>query len=157
LLLIYKNYIFYKGCSESNAYFMMSAHNVRGRWWNGSRGWTFPTIFITFCYCVTDGSRGQSEKMASDTEVCMQQRCGTELLHAEKVAPTDIYWCLLNIYGKQRVDESTVRQWVVCFSSGNNGSPQLVQIFTSVLSRLLFITGENAKLVVMTTLKYSVL
>ena len=37
----------HKGCSGSNAfYFIMLAHNIRGRrWWCGSRGWTFPPIF----------------------------------------------------------------------------------------------------------------
>ena len=33
------------GCSESYAYyFIMLACNIRGRWWYGSRGWTFPPI-----------------------------------------------------------------------------------------------------------------
>jgi len=27
---------------------------------------------------------------------------------------------LLNVYGNQKVDVSTVRQWVVCFSSADN-------------------------------------
>jgi len=41
---------------------------------------------------------------------------------------------------------TTVRQWVVHFSSGNSdsGSALLVQIFISVACRLLFIAGENA-------------
>ena len=43
---------------------------------------------ITFCCCVTDGSReGQSENMASDMEVDMKERCGIEFLHVEKMAP----------------------------------------------------------------------
>ena len=29
-------------------------------------------------------AEGQSDKMVSDMEVCMKQRCGTELFHAEK-------------------------------------------------------------------------
>ena len=41
------------------------------------------------------------------------------------VAPIDIHGHLLNIYGDQPVDVSTVRQWVVCFSSGDSGSPLL--------------------------------
>ena len=39
---------------------------------------------ITFCCCVTDGSSGAVWQMASDMEVCMEQRCESELLHAEK-------------------------------------------------------------------------
>jgi len=65
-------------------------------------------------------AEGQSDKIASDMELCMKQRCVTEFLYAEKIAPTDIHWCLLNIYGDQTVDVSTARQWVVRFSSGNN-------------------------------------
>ena len=53
-------------------------------------------------------AEGQSDTMASDMEVCMKQRCVTEFLHAEKMAPTDIHLCLLNIYGDQRVDVSTM-------------------------------------------------
>lgn len=52
----------YAGCSESNAsYYIMSAHNIRGRcWWYGSRGSTFLPIFhyILFLYdsCQQRGS-----------------------------------------------------------------------------------------------------
>jgi len=40
-------------------------------------------------------------------------RCAIEFIHAEKVAAIDIHQCSLNIYGDQRVDVSTLRQWVV--------------------------------------------
>ena len=81
----------------------------------------------------------QSDRMASDMEVCMQQRC---VAHCGK---NGIHWHLLNIDRDQSVDVSTVRQWVVCFSSGDNsGSSPLVQICTSTAYRLLFITGKNA-------------
>ena len=44
------------------------------------------------------------------------------------------------------MDVSTVRWWVVHFSSGNSnsGSPLLVQILRSAAYRLLFIAGESA-------------
>ncbi len=73
-------------------------------------------------------AEGQSDKMASDMEVCMKQRCVTEFLHVEKMAPTDIHRHLLNIYGEQTMDVNTARQWVVSFRSGNSdsGSPPLV-------------------------------
>ena len=56
------------------------------------------------------------------------------------MAPIDIH--VSNICGDQTVDMSTVRLWVVSFSSGN-GSSLLVQIFTSMTYRLLFMSGEN--------------
>jgi len=65
-------------------------------------------------------AEGQSDKMASDMEVRVKQRCVTEFLHAEKMAPNDIHQCLLNVYGDQTVDVSTVRWWVVCFSSSGS-------------------------------------
>ena len=61
----------------------------------------------------------QSDKTASDMEVRMKQKCVTEFLHAKTMAPTDIQY-LLNIYGEQTVDVSTVRWGVVCPSSGNS-------------------------------------
>jgi len=89
-------------------------------------------------------TEGQSDRMASDMKVCMKQSCVPEFLHVEKMANTGIHWCLLNIYGDQVVDVSTVRQWVVCFSNGNDsGSPLLMQIFMSMADRLLFSAGKN--------------
>jgi len=44
-------------------------------------------------------AEGQSDKMVSDMEVCMKQRCVIEFLHAEKIAPTDIDQSLLNVSG----------------------------------------------------------
>ena len=46
-------------------------------------------------------------------EVSMKQRCRTEFLHAEELVPIDIHKFSLNVY------VSSVRWWVVCFSSGN--------------------------------------
>jgi len=51
----------------------------------------------------------------SDMGVCMEQRCVTEFLHAEKMAPTD-----------------------------NSGSSPVVQILTGAACRFLFVAGENA-------------
>ena len=50
----------------------------------------------------------QSDKMASDMEVRMKERCVTEFLHAEKFAPNDTHPRLLNVYGDQTVDVSTI-------------------------------------------------
>jgi len=55
-------------------------------------------------------AEGQSDKMASDIEVCMKQRCVIEFLHVEKITPNDIHQRLLNVYGDQTVDINTVRR-----------------------------------------------
>ena len=60
---------------------------------------------------------GHSDKMMSDMEVWVKQKRGTEFLHEETVAPTNIQWFLLSIYGHQTVGVSTMRQWLVHFSS----------------------------------------
>ena len=44
-------------------------------------------------------AEGLSDKMASDTEACMKQRCVTEFLCVEKMTPTDIHQHLLNVDG----------------------------------------------------------
>jgi len=84
--------------------------------------------------------------MASDMRLCMKQRCETVFLHSESSAHTDTHRHLLNIVGDQTVDMSMTWQWVVHFNSGDSssGSPPLLQIFTSVKCRLLFIADKNA-------------
>jgi len=48
-----------------------------------------PLCFVAMVRQMT--AEGQSDKMASDTEVWMKRRCVTEFLHVEKkMAPTDI-------------------------------------------------------------------
>ncbi|PNF39140.1 hypothetical protein B7P43_G01322 [Cryptotermes secundus] len=58
--------------------------------------------------------------MVSDTEVRTKQRCVTEFLTAKQISPNDIHRCFLKVYGDDTVDVSTVRQWVVCFNSGES-------------------------------------
>ena len=88
----------------------------------------------------------QSDSMVSNMEVRMEYRCVSEFLYMEKKSPNDIHQHLANVYGDQPVDVSTVRWWVVRFSSGdsNSGSPPLVQIFMSTACRLLFTAGGNS-------------
>ena len=69
---------------------------------------------------MQEGTKWQSDKMASDMEVCVKESCVTEFLHEEKMAPTDIRPHWLNVDGDQTVDVSTVRWWVVCFCSGDS-------------------------------------
>ena len=95
--------------------------------------------------------------MASDKEVHLKQRCGTEFLYMEKMVPTDIHGHLLNTGGEQTVDVNRVRQRVAHLSSGNSWSLLLSHIFTRAACRLLFIIGEKAEQMMVTTLKNRVL
>jgi len=120
--LLYKHKKNYECRAENSvSYFMKLAHNVRGGcWWHGSRGGTFPPI-SHYMLLLWD-------RMVSDMEVRMKQRCVFEWLHVEKMIPIDIHWCLGNICGDKTVDVSTLSLWVVHFSSGDCdcGSPLLV-------------------------------
>jgi len=129
---------------------MMSEADVSGREVEAENSHQYS---IKFCCHETDGSRGAVWKKASDTEVHMKQRGVIEFLYAEQMAPTDIHWHLRNVAGDQTVDLSTVR--VLHFSSGisNSRLPPLVQTFTRMDCRLLFITGENALLMVVNAMK----
>jgi len=65
---------------------------------------------VGFCCCVTDG-RG------TVTEWCLAWNCvpwkrgSFNSSTGEKMAPTDIHCCLMNVYGDQTVGMSTVRWW----------------------------------------------
>jgi len=55
---------------------------------------------------------GQFDRLASDMEVHMKQRDGTEFLHLEKKAASDVHQCLLNICGDHsEVVGGTFQQW----------------------------------------------
>ena len=41
------------------------------------------------------------DTMVCDMEMQMKQRCVTEFLHAETIAPTDVHHSVLNVYGDQ--------------------------------------------------------
>ena len=62
-------------------------------------------------------AEGQSGKMTSDVEVCMNWKCVIEFFHAEKMVPIDIHQCLLKVYGDQEVHISILRQRMLCFSN----------------------------------------
>jgi len=64
---------------------------------------------ITFCCVWQKAAEGQCDEMASDAEVHTEQRCVTEFLHADEIAPIGINRCLLNIYGDQTMDVRTVK------------------------------------------------
>jgi len=83
----------------------------------------------------------------------MKQGCIIEFLHAEKMAPTDIHWFLLNS-GREHSEAvgGAFQQWWqwqwVSFSGAD---------FYKHTCRLLFTTGENAQLMVVVVLIMSVL
>ena len=83
---------------------------MSGCWWYGSRGWIFQPVFhYILLPCNRWLQRSNVTKQTSHTEVHTKKRYVTEFLHAEKIAPTDIHWCLLNVDGDQPTDVSTVR------------------------------------------------
>jgi hypothetical protein len=53
---------------ESNSsYFTVLALDIRdGCWWYGSRGWTFPPVFVSFVAVRQIAAEEQFVKMASD-------------------------------------------------------------------------------------------
>ena len=112
---------------------------------------------ITFCCCATDGSRGAVwHNGAWCGRVHMKQRVVTEYFHVEKMAPTAIINACWIFFGNQAMDGSTVRWWVMCFSSGDrsSGLPLLVQIFMSMLCRLFSLLGKNVQVMVVTVEKW---
>ena len=52
-------------------------------------------------------------------DIRQKQRCIIDLLNAEEISPIDIYKCLINVYGGERVDVSTVKRWVCRFPNGD--------------------------------------
>ena len=71
-----------------------------------------------FCCILWLCDRWQQDSLSK-----WHQMCGTEFLHEEKMAPTDIHQCLLNAYGDWTVDVSTMRVqkmwvlWLHCWKS----------------------------------------
>jgi len=65
-------------------------------------------------------AEGQTDKMAPGMAVWMKKKCIITFLRAEKMAPMDVHRHLLNVDGDLRVDMSTLRRWVVHFSSDNS-------------------------------------
>ena len=55
--------------------------------------------------------------MVSDMEVHRKQRCIIKFTHAGQILPIDNHQHLLNIYGDQTADVSTVRTWMVHLSN----------------------------------------
>jgi len=94
----------------------------------------------------------KSDIMASDMEVRMKQRGGTEFPHAEEMAPTAIHQHLWRPNSGCEHSEGLV----ILFSNYDSGAPLLVQLLMSEAYRLLFIAAKNAQLMLVTMLENSV-
>ena len=74
---------------------------------------------ITGCYCVTDGSRGAVWQIGVWHRTAYRAKVWHWISPCRK--NSTLWHCqhLLNVYGDQTVDVSTVRLWVVHFTSGD--------------------------------------
>ena len=152
----------YEDWSKSNAcYLIILAYKIRGRcWWYDSRGRTLPPVFH---YILLSCYRWQQQRNLTKSHLTWKWiwNKGVELNlpMQEKFPAIDSHRHLLNISGHRTVNVSTVRWWVVPFSSGNSNSVSLsmVQIFVSVICRILFIAGKNALLMVVIMLEKSIM
>ena len=134
-----------KGCSESNtSYFTMLIRNARGGCcWGGSRGWTFPPIsHYVLLPCDRQQQRG------TQTKCHLAWQCGwTKGVELNSSMRKQLHSLIfINTCWKEGMDVSTVKWWVVRFSSGDSstGSLPLIQTFTSSVCRLLLMAGKNA-------------
>ena len=106
---------------------------------------------ISCCCHVTDGSRGAAWQNGIWQRSADEAR-GVSVNYStwKKMACTVIHQHLLNIYGDQTADVSTVRTWMVHLSNDaitaavEQWSPSQVQIFISMACRFLFNAGKKA-------------
>jgi len=147
--------LLYEGCSRSNdSYFIMLDHNIRGGYrLCDSRDWTFPPVFP---YLLLLCDRWQQRD--SLTKWCLTWKCawsrGVSL--NSSMWKNGTHWhssTLAKVSGDQTVDMSSVKRWVVHFSSGESESLPLAQEFMNASCRHLFISGKNVQLMVVTTWK----
>ena len=76
---------------------------------------------IPFCFHVKRWpQKGSLTKWHQTWKCAWNKGMSLNFLMRKKMEPIDIQWCLLNAYGDQPVDVSTVRQWVVHFSNGDS-------------------------------------
>ena len=67
-------------------------------------------------------AEGQTDRMVSDMEVCMERRCVTELFHVEKMAPVDLQLMIAERLWRPNSGCEYNAGWLMCFSSDNCGS-----------------------------------
>lgn len=99
-----------------------------GRWWYDSRSWNFLPVFHYMA------AEGQSDKIVSDLEVWMKKRNEENWIPPRRKSCT--LWHSLMFaehLPNQTIDVSSVRWWVMYFSSGNinvNDKPQTYRAVT---------------------------
>ena len=146
-------------CSKSNAScFIMLACNIRGKWWYGSRRWTFSPIFqyILF-HCDRWQQRGSLTKRHLTWKHIWNRSVSLNSFMWKKWHPlTFIDVCLAFMETHSECEHTEVVggafqrwwQWQWVFSTG-------ADFYECYM--LLFISGENAQLMVLTVLKNNVL
>jgi len=102
----------------------------------------FQQYSIPCCCSVTDGSRGAVWQNGVWHGSAYEAK-GWNWIPAWGKNSTHWHWRLLNVYGDQSVDVSTVRWWVVHFSSDGNASGSFHWCrFTRMGYRFLSITAK---------------
>ena len=86
---------------------------------------------ITCCCHMTDGSWEEVWQNGVWHGCVYKPKVWNWISTCGKNVTTDIHWCLLNVYGDQTENVSTVRQWGVHFSSGKSysGLSLLMEVF----------------------------
>ena len=93
--------------------FIMSARNIRDRcWWHGRRAWMFPPVSH---YILLLCNRWQQRGGLTKWPLIWKGRRSKGVSLS-----SSIHENLLNVYGDPTVQMSTVRWWVVHFSSDDN-------------------------------------
>lgn len=118
-----KDMLKYGGCSEGNTFYVtVLAHDIRGGyWWYGNRGWTFPPLLRSMLLLYDRRQQRGSVTTWHLTWKCVWRKgVSLNFSKGKKMAPIDIHWCLLNIYGDQTVGISTERWRVMHFSSNDS-------------------------------------
>ena len=110
---------------------------------------------IPHCCCVTDGSRGQADRMVSHTGVRIERWGRIVLLYEERMAPTGIHWCLwifmktnqwmwaqwkLDFMGNVCLATMlTQRQWWECTAHGGDYVEKLCFVAENVLYQIVLL------------------
>jgi len=143
--------IYTRAALKVMSHVVILAHNIRGGcWWYSSRGWTFPHHYaVPFCCRVTVGSRGlvwqNGVWCGSVYEVKVWKWgpiCGKNGPHWHSSTLGEHLWRPNSGCEHSEAVGSVFQQWQQQYEKQAKFQTTL-QIFTSVVWRLFFITGEN--------------
>ena len=148
----------YEGCSESNAsYFIRLAHHIIGRcWWDDSRNLSLPPVFP---WILLPGDRRQQRGSLTKWRLTKKPGWskGVELNSSMQKKWHPLTLRDLKVFGDQLVDVSTVRWWVVHFSSDDSGIIYFIYLFLQLQHGGSCSPLAKMPWMVMTVLKNSVL